>query len=519
MERQAAYDLFTSFLKQRQVKGIDLQEELPGLLAYGYERGVFQNPRTVHELTEWRKFGDKLWDAVIDEDKTAEKLGKLWRVVHNELLQHQAEKEAAQQADEKKASGRWSGCPLAAATSTVRLPPTSSSSSPPVRAVAALSAPPVPRPDPPCPPPGNEPIPGAQSDRAGAIARQRREAWEAVLEEIMESGDPEAVAAALDAAHLVVFWPVAGGGDQAAITALNWKLLSRLQTTASQFGVTGEPTKQMLDYIWGSQVLLPNDCKGIARLIFTPLQQLLFDERWRSLCEESVAVARQPGHPLHGTTLEELMGLGPFLRAEAQASIGANKCREAMRLARLAMDSIEKPGRIPCYMRIKQGRDESFESFIDKAAAAIGRAGVPDDLKGILLKECALQNCNQATRNVINTLGIDWSIEAVLERLENVPVGDQAMLVEAIKELGVGLQKQAAAWQSQLSAVLAALQAAATNTPRAPSAGRMQCYRCGGLGHPRRACRAADVWCQNCRSDTHNTGACRRRPGTGKASA
>ncbi|NWZ16026.1 POK9 protein, partial [Agelaius phoeniceus] len=48
----------------------------------------------------------------------------------------------------------------------------------------------------------------------------------------------------------------------------------QLRSTVSQFGVTGEPTKQMLDSIWGTQVLLPADCRGIAKLIFTQHQQL-----------------------------------------------------------------------------------------------------------------------------------------------------------------------------------------------------------------------------------------------------
>lgn len=127
MERQAAYDLFTCFLKKRQIKGIDLQKELPGLLTYGYAKGCFQNPHTVHELEEWRKFGDKIWEAVLDDDKTAKKLGKLWRVVHNELLQHQVEKRAAHQAtaaqEKNKGYTGWSDCPLPPAVSTVVLPP------------------------------------------------------------------------------------------------------------------------------------------------------------------------------------------------------------------------------------------------------------------------------------------------------------------------------------------------------------------------------------------------------------
>uniref|UniRef100_A0A8C3MZC9 dUTPase-like domain-containing protein n=1 Tax=Geospiza parvula TaxID=87175 RepID=A0A8C3MZC9_GEOPR len=63
----------------------------------------------------------------------------------------------------------------------------------------------------------------------------------------------------MDVACPVIFSQLAGGGLQATITALDWKLLSQLWSTVSQFGVTSEPTKQMLDYIWGTQVLLPAD--------------------------------------------------------------------------------------------------------------------------------------------------------------------------------------------------------------------------------------------------------------------
>ena len=116
MERQAAYDLFTCFLRKRQIKGVDLQKELPGLLAYGYAKGFFQNPHLVHDLTEWRKFGDAIWQAVLDDDKTAKKCGKLWRAVHNELLQHQAEKKAAEQASAAQGRNKdyngWPDCLL-----------------------------------------------------------------------------------------------------------------------------------------------------------------------------------------------------------------------------------------------------------------------------------------------------------------------------------------------------------------------------------------------------------------------
>ncbi|NWZ07894.1 POK9 protein, partial [Agelaius phoeniceus] len=44
----------------------------------------------------------------------------------------------------------------------------------------------------------------------------------------------------------------------------------QLRSIVSQFGVTSEPTKQMLDSIWGTQVLLPADCRGIVKLHLSP---------------------------------------------------------------------------------------------------------------------------------------------------------------------------------------------------------------------------------------------------------
>lgn len=79
--------------------------------------------------------------------------------------------------------------------------------------------PPAPCPEEPPPPSpiSNEPIPGAESDLAGAIAKERREAWAALAKECLELGDGEAMETAKELACPVVFTPLAGGGLQATI--------------------------------------------------------------------------------------------------------------------------------------------------------------------------------------------------------------------------------------------------------------------------------------------------------------
>ncbi|NXT45276.1 GAK8 protein, partial [Pelecanoides urinatrix] len=541
MDRQAAYDLFTAFLQKRQVKGIELSKELPDLLKFAYSQGFFINPHTVHELSEWRRFGDKLWELTLDDDKAAKKMSKLWRVVHNELLLCQAEKRAAREvvtAQEKnqKYDPQWgTDTPNPPVFTTVHLPaaaPVSPSAPPvaeePVRERSNKGGPPyspensVPIPQSASSPSSQEPIPGAESDLAGAMARERREVWAALARQGAEQGDQDILEAASGClAFPVTFAPNPAGGLQATVTVLDWKMLAQLRSTVGQYGVTSEPTKQMLEYLFNAHVLLPSDIKGIARLIFTQHQHLLFNAHWQAEAQASVAIQRGQGDPLQGLTLDELLGLGPFQQMEAQALMGPDKCREAMRVAKRAIEKVKAPGGIPIYMGIKQGREEALGPFVDKIAEAIDKAGVQDFMKGALLKQCVLQNCNSPTRSIITTMAGDWTIADLLEKAATVPSGSQAFLVEAIKQLGLGLQEQAKTSQTQVLAALAPLQAATASTgPRpSPPGGRMKCFRCGNSGHIRRECQAAGVWCAKCRSDSHNTTACRRRSGNFRSSA
>ncbi|NXM87161.1 GAK19 protein, partial [Oenanthe oenanthe] len=552
MDRQVEYELFTCTLQQCNVQGIDLKKDLPGLLAWGYAKGCFVVPCTVHELSEWRKLHDKLWDAVLDDDKEAKKLGKIWRVVHNALLQQVADKRAAEQAIEAHKKnlhyGQDEGQPLAPTVRSIRIPP---AELPGVgcntRENVCLSAPPLgeqkevddgdgdivkPRPPsdtPLTPATPNQPhsrpdlIQGSESDLMEGMARQRREAWKNLAYHEIIEGDGAALQTSGYMPFPATYTPVYdqqgdAAGMQAEFQPLDCKLLAQLRETVSQFGFKSEPVKQMLDYLFDTQVLLPKDLQEISQLMLTEHQLWLFEAHWQALVNESVATQRQQGDPLHGVTADELMGRGNFLRREAQLLMGADKAREAMRVFRNALDRVKEPGGVPPYMGIKQGREEPFGTFIDRVAAAIEKAGVPNWMKGALLRQCAIQNSNAAIQRLIATLPGDWRIEELLEQAAVMPTGSQAFLVDAIKELGVGLKKQAEAMQSQVLAALAALQASAATSSNAlrnnPSA---KCYRCGKGGHLRRVCRATGVWCQTCQSDTHNTAACRRKSGSCKS--
>ncbi|NXB21110.1 GAK8 protein, partial [Rhagologus leucostigma] len=484
MDRQAAYELFKLFLKKRQVKGIDLDKDLHPLLDYAVSQGFFINPHTIHELGEWRRFGDKLWELVLEDDKPAKKMSKLWKVVQNEVLMVQAEKRAAEgvrvaqerNRDYATPSPTGSSAPNPPAFSVVQLPAAVPSAPllPEVGETAHERGNPAPSQSPtpsPCPL-GSEPVPGAEPDLAGALARERRDLWASIARHGMEGGDSDLVAAAtanMDSlAFPVVYTPNPQGGLQAAISTLDWKVRAQLRATVGSFGVTSEPAKQMLDYLFNAHLLLPTDIRGLARLIYTPHQRLLFDAHWQEEALASVNTQRAQGDPLHGITLDELMGFGPYARIEAQVLSGPDRCREIMAVAKRAMDKIKTPGGTPAYMGIKQGREEPLGTFVDKLMEAITRARVPEYLHGSLLKQCVLQNGNSTTRTLITSMPGDWNIPALLEKAASIPQGSQAFLVEALQKIGEGLQEQARALQrqaetsqSQVMAALAPLQAAA----------------------------------------------------------
>ncbi|NWZ89712.1 GAK6 protein, partial [Nesospiza acunhae] len=524
MDRQAAYDLFKCFLEKRGLKGTDLRKELPGLLAYGVAKGCFADPNQVFEEAEWRRFRDKMWEAVLDDCKMAKKLSKAWRAIKNALKQYQAEQRAAQVASARlgipvsSRSGEGatlSGAsyPLPLATNTVFLPAGSNS------AAAALPAAPLLEPASPAASPcsaaapvspAGPPVPQlANSPAAVRIANERRKAWREIAGDAIAAGDRTAADTFLEIACPVVYAPNPAGGLQATITTLDWKWLAQLRAAVTECGIHGEPTRQMLDYLWSGHILLPSDIKGLLKLVLTQHPQLLFNAHWQAACQESVAMQRQTGDPLHGITLDELMGIGAYLRTEAQALLGPDKLREAMRLARVRLDRVKSPGGIPSYMGIKQGRDEPFGLFIDRVASAIQTAGDPEYMHGALLKQCALQNCNSTTRGILVTLPGTWTIEEALERMAQIPVGPQGMLVEAVKDLGSSLKEQAQAAQSQVLAALAPLQASATRCSGRGSA-HVRCFRCNAVGHRQKNCPAGAVWCHHCRSDPHSDSSCMR---------
>ncbi|KAM4784111.1 endogenous retrovirus group K member 8 Gag polyprotein-like isoform 1-T5 [Cyanocitta cristata] len=241
--------------------------------------------------------------------------------------------------------------------------------------------------------------------------------WRNIIKTALENKDYELPKAIGDPVAFPEIYQAVGDKIVGEYSPVNWKLLTQLRGTVNESGLHSEPAKQMLNYIWGCGILCPEDIKTIVRMIMTPSQVMLWQAHWQRLCEASANTPRDPQDPLHGVTVEQLMGVGQFARVEIQVQVGPEKLLEAMRLARQAMSYVKTTSPQPSYLSIKQGRDESFSSFVDRVTNAIHNSDVQDFMKGPLLRQCVMENCNPFTRSIIVTLPADAPVELMLDRM------------------------------------------------------------------------------------------------------
>ncbi|XP_055576998.1 uncharacterized protein LOC129736822 [Falco cherrug] len=520
MEKEVALALLQHFLEKR---GVSPLKDLAGLITLGKAKGYFKDPESMFEIEEWRNYGDCLWDLVIDDDKVAKKLMKSWREVINCLKRYKVEKQMAAAASNRlektdSTAGRFT------AGGDYFSPPASGIPVPVVRQPSNQPPPPPHTEKEVCPsaPSQDQVLDGAQNDNLeeefieleGKATRGQlkdktfskpvnspphsqlvRVDWDKILREAMEQKDFDAVTQINCQAYPVIYTIDNAGVMTGEHHTLDWKILNQLRSTVNDSGLHGEPTRQMLNYIWGSGILCPEDIKNIMRLILKQSQQLLWQAHWQRLCELSVHASRDR---LAGVTVEQLMGSGPFASIEMQMQTGPDVLLESMKLAREALQKVRTTPATPSYMSVKQGRDESFASFVDRVTDAINRADIADFMKGPLLRQCVLENCNTYTKGILVTLPLDASVETMLERMSRVPVGPQALLVEALKEVGDNLVKT----QQQAFAALAPLKTSDERPSKKPPRKDFICFRCGRPGHTRRQCRERHLWCKNCQMDT-----------------
>ncbi|XP_072728200.1 uncharacterized protein [Ciconia boyciana] len=110
-----------------------------------------------------------------------------------------------------------------------------------------------------------------------ALPRTTR--WSAVIKDAILEGQWKPVGGAEGPATLA--FPVIQENGQGKWAPHDWKILQQARTTISTYGVKSEATRQIVSWIFAADLICPQDCRNLMRLLLTPTQYLLWMSSWQ----------------------------------------------------------------------------------------------------------------------------------------------------------------------------------------------------------------------------------------------
>ncbi|XP_074667451.1 uncharacterized protein LOC141917809 [Strix aluco] len=194
--------------------------------------------------------------------------------------------------------------------------------------------------------------------QSASVATRR---WKGIIRDAIVEGSfiPETVQA-----FPVSFNTVTGANEW---DPLDWKLLEKARASVVQNGLHHQLTKQIINYIFSSSLLIPKDIDQIAAVILTPSQKMLFESTWMKLANDEQVRPRQQGDPLYLVQAQMLLGTGPFAAVDLQVNLSNEVLWLSQSIASQALMSVpDTEGKQQDkFVTVKQGLNESFSKFVD----------------------------------------------------------------------------------------------------------------------------------------------------------
>ncbi|XP_072714813.1 uncharacterized protein [Ciconia boyciana] len=199
-----------------------------------------------------------------------------------------------------------------------------------------------------------------------ALPRTTR--WSAVIKDAILEGQWKPVGGAEGPATLA--FPVIQENGQGKWAPHDWKILQQARTTISTYGVKSEATRQIVSWIFAADLMCPQDCQNLMRLLLTPTQYLLWMSSWQQRATSAAAQRQRDGDPLRGITVDMLVGQGPYSDLQVQITFPAHMLQLSAQLALEAFLGL--PGSsVPSFSNLQQGATEKYSNFVDRLWEAI----------------------------------------------------------------------------------------------------------------------------------------------------
>ncbi|KAF4804383.1 hypothetical protein TURU_008409 [Turdus rufiventris] len=188
-------------------------------------------------------------------------------------------------------------------------------------------------------------------------------------------------------------------------------------------GINSAMVSTLIDSVFGGDDMLPFDIKQTCRLIFDGAGMIVFKQEWEDNCVKQLALVTGADHPLHGSSIQGLMGTDPTM-ITPQAQAEGLRAHEIMITTRAAQEAICTASKViakpsPWSTR-KQNESESFTQFVDRLQAALDSSALPPEVKGPVLADCLRQQCNSATKDILRSLPPGSNVAAMIRHVANL---------------------------------------------------------------------------------------------------
>jgi len=220
-------------------------------------------------------------------------------------------------------------------------------------------------------------------------------------------------------------FPVFTQGNQWIWAPFDWKTVSQLQKTVTNYGLDNEQVMTLVTTFFKNQILVPADARALLELVLPLTAFMLWKDKWRDKCEVAMMQNFQLGadDPLRVVTLDQLMGTGAFRDGAAQAALHPRILQQSQSLALAALTELPQIGKpVLPYTQIRQGPDEPYMHFIDRLKEALDAApNLPSEAKDAVGKDLAFQNASTQCQQIIASLPIGSTLSWYVKACSRLP--------------------------------------------------------------------------------------------------
>ncbi|XP_058572644.1 endogenous retrovirus group K member 10 Gag polyprotein isoform X3 [Neofelis nebulosa] len=273
-------------------------------------------------------------------------------------------------------------------------------------------------------------------------------------------------------------YPVIQQGGQRVYSALSFKLLKDLKSSAAQYGPTAPFTLSMLDNL-SREALCPGDWKVIAQACLSVGDNLLWKAEFAENAEKQAMYNKRTNIPVD---FNMLTGTGQYYDVGLQLNYPEIAYNQINTCAITAWKKLPSTGgRTEELSKIRQGPDEKYQDFVGRLLTAVSRIVTDGEAGTIIVKQLAYENANSACQAAIRP----WKNQGTLE--------DYIRLCAEIGPSYIqGITLAAALKGIDPLQVHAQLQGKNVRTnPR--KLGGIVCFKCGQKGHMKAQCHSTKI--------------------------